>query len=99
MATALRVRLGLLAVLGIFGLFLLQGGITGFVISQSCCIPGEGIACAPENVCNLQQPSPGYSPSLIGTLIILLAVALVVAELRWEEKRRKKEYKKSIRVV
>jgi len=49
-----------LVLLTMAGMFLLGSGITGFIISESCCL-GDG--CSPENMCDvanphLEMPSP-----------------------------------------
>ncbi len=44
----------LLAILAILGVFFLGKGITGYVISQSCCFPPD---CNEEDLCDLARPN------------------------------------------
>jgi hypothetical protein len=44
--------------LAVFSIFLIGKGITGLVVSESCCFPPD---CAPENICDQarnEMPSP-----------------------------------------
>jgi hypothetical protein len=65
--------------LSLLGLFLLGSGITGMVISESCCL---GTACRAETMCdfakpNLESPAGGASPdAFLGLGLILLSVGL-----------------------
>jgi len=82
-------KLILLGIFVLFGFFLLRGGITGNVISQSCCFPPN---CAPENVCTSVGPSiqsPAYmSPddntalSAVGLLLLIISTAMVFGYLK-----------------
>jgi len=58
------------------GLFLLEVGITGFVVSESCCY-GEG--CNPENLCSVFKEQPksfnnDIKIALIGLIILVCSV-------------------------
>jgi hypothetical protein len=65
--------------LSILGLFLLGSGMTGMIISESCCI---GTGCSPENLCDVAKPHlelPGTINShntYIGIGIIMLSISL-----------------------
>jgi hypothetical protein len=84
-----KISLIILAIFLLFGVFLLRGGMTGFVISESCCFPPN---CAPENICtatgaSIEQPAllaPEDSSALsgVGLLLIIISTALVFAYLK-----------------
>ena len=84
-----KIPLTILAIFLLFGIFLLKGGMTGFVISESCCFPPN---CAPENVCtataaSIEQPAllaPQDDSALagVGLLIIVISTALTFAYLK-----------------
>jgi len=62
--------------LALIGLFLLEVGITGFVVSESCCY-GEG--CNPENLCSVFKEQPksfdnDIKIALIGLVVLVCAV-------------------------
>ena len=48
----------LLTLFALSGLYLLGNGMTGLVISQSCCTPGPGVRCPVDSLCEqyAQQP-------------------------------------------
>jgi hypothetical protein len=82
-------QLLLLGLFLVFGLFLLRGGITGNVISESCCFPPN---CAAENICpassaSLESPatlSPEDNDALqgIGLLLIVISISMVFGYLK-----------------
>ncbi len=101
MVRGVLVRLVVLACFTVMGLLLLGAGLTGLVVSQTCCVPGEA-ACDAENMCAvLQQPQSDQTSAALGFGVILLAGLLVTGELLWERKKRKAalERKRRIRVA
>jgi len=97
----LRKPLALLALFALLGLFLLRGGLTGLVLSQSCCMPSsEG--CDAENACTavvVQEPRAQES-ALTGILVFLLAVGLAAGELLMERRKaeRLREERRNVRL-
>jgi hypothetical protein len=94
-----KISLTILAIFLLFGVFLLRGGMTGMVISESCCFPPD---CTPENVCtaidaSIEQPAlltPEDNGALsgVGLLLIIISTALVFAYLkRHVNKMKEKE--------
>ena len=77
----MRANAVLLLILAIIGLYFLGSGVTGLVVSQSCCF---GEACAVENLCPnavLQSPSSQLgsgSQSFIGVLMLLTTITLYI---------------------
>ena len=77
-------KLILLGIFVLFGFFLLRGGITGNVISQSCCFPPN---CAPENVCTAigasiekpayMSPDDNTALSAVGLLLLVISTSMV----------------------
>lgn len=94
----MRYKLILLALFAVFGVFLLRGGITGSVISESCCY---GLECTPENMCpttgaSLESPASmgadDYSAlSFVGFLIVAISIALVFGCLIRKTRQMKRE--------
>nr|MCK4929978.1 hypothetical protein [Nanoarchaeota archaeon] len=93
----MRNKIILLALFILFGIFLLRGGITGFVISESCCFGPE---CAPENMCpvepSLQRPAMLSSEdnnalSVVGLLIIVISVLMIFGYLKKKVRKDKEE--------
>ena len=58
-----------------FGLFFLGKGMTGLVISQSCCFPPN---CHQEYLCQpeLEQPLNNTLPTYFGTILIIFGLIL-----------------------
>jgi hypothetical protein len=91
-------KLILLGIFALFGFFLLRGGITGSVISQSCCFPPN---CTPENVCTATGASiekPAYMPtednnalSAVGLLLLIISAAMVFGYLKIKIKQDKQK--------
>jgi len=85
----MRYKLIILGVLALLGVFLLRGGITGNVISQSCCF---GSDCPAEYLCDAAQPSleqpallsqeDNNALSVTGLLIIVISAMMIYAYLR-----------------
>lgn len=83
------------AILIIASVFLIGGGITGRVISQSCCFPPN---CEPENVCDAAKSSylespmgvedefASYITTLTGLFILLGAIILLHAKHKTKNK-------------
>ncbi len=95
----MKARLFALAAVAVFGLFLLKGVTTGFVVSESCCTP-QTQGCVAEKACPfLQQPAVVDDSSVVGFLILLTAGALVVGEVAWRRQRRKGKEGMTMRVV
>ena len=71
-----------LLALTILGLFLIGSGMTGMIISESCCM---GTGCSPENLCDLAKPhlelpaTANSKGTYIGIGIILLSISLFIA--------------------
>jgi len=97
----MRNKLILLGLFALFGIFLLRGGITGNVISESCCF---GPDCAPENLCpttgaSLEKPATlnyedNTALSGVGLLIIVISASMVYGYSRkkiHEEKEKEKQ--------
>jgi hypothetical protein len=78
-----KTSLIILAIFLLFGVFLLKGEMTGFVVSESCCFPPN---CEPENACtatgaSIEQPAllaPQDESALVGVglLIVIISTAL-----------------------
>lgn len=86
----MRLRLTLIDLFWLFGLFLVGGALTGNVVSQSCCF---GNGCTLENRCTVaetQEPTPPET-TLFGILIIIAAVTVTILELHYERDKRRKE--------
>jgi len=68
----------LLAAFAVFGIVLLGAGITGNVVSQSCCF---GEACPLEDKCfpPPSQAQDDYTLSFIGLALVLISGAVFVA--------------------
>ena len=70
-----------LAALTLLGLFLLGNGITGMVVSESCCV---GTGCSQENLCDVARPNlelpTGQEPLnvYLGLGAVIVSVALFV---------------------
>ena len=91
MRVASLLRIVLLAAFGLFGVFLLGSGLTGLVVSESCCDPRVA-GCDAANACAYllaARPVPGFS--WVGALVVLLALALAVLELHREERMKSPE--------
>jgi len=56
----MKLKIILIIIFALFGIFLLKEGITGFVISQSCCF---GDNCDPECLCDVVKESPKSASS------------------------------------
>ncbi len=90
----------ILAIFLLFGVFLLKGGMTGFVISESCCFPPN---CEPENVCTstgatIEQPAmltPEDNSALsgVGLLIVIISTALAFGYLKTHVNKLKEKEK------
>jgi hypothetical protein len=70
-----------LLALSILGLFLIGSGMTGMVISESCCL---GTGCSPENLCDVAKPHlefPSTTSSrdtYLGVGMLILSVSLFI---------------------
>ena len=94
----MRYKLILLALFAVFGVFLLRGGMTGYVISESCCF---GPDCAPENQCpttGASLESPAYigmedssALSFVGFLVVALSIVMIFGYLIRKTRQMKKE--------
>ena len=93
----MRTKIILLGLLVLFGIFLLRGGLVGFVISESCCF---GKDCVSENLCpnsaSLQSPAllsseDSNALSVVGLLIIVISVLMIFGYMRIEVNKKKKE--------
>jgi len=73
------------------GFLLIGGGITGHVVSQSCCFPPD---CEPENICDSAEAHQRYSASLnianytiyIGEILVLVSIFLYIVMYRHDKK-------------
>ncbi|MBW2990539.1 hypothetical protein KY348_02420 [Candidatus Woesearchaeota archaeon] len=94
----MRNKLIVLGLFAIFGVFLLRGGITGSVISQSCCFGDE---CAPEDQCPIASAAtlekPAYMSSedsnalsLVGVLITVISILMMTGYARMRIRKDEK---------
>lgn len=60
-----------LLILALAGLFLLGKGITGFVVSQSCCFPPD---CDEENLCDSARQPDDVRNLYFGSGIVAIVV-------------------------
>lgn len=75
----------------LIGFFLIGGGITGNVVSQTCCYPPD---CEPENICDFTESNQRYSASLnianyavyIGEILVLASILIYVV-MYWRDKK------------
>lgn len=93
----MRNKLILLGLFALLGVFLIRGGITGYVVSQSCCF---GPDCAPEDLCptsaTLEKPAflsaeDSNALSVVGLLIAVVSVLMIAGYLRQKIKEDKKD--------
>lgn len=77
---SMRSAVVVLTVIAFGGLLFLGSGITGLVISETCC---TGSLCSAENLCDeLQEPTvvnPAHTAVLVGGLLLFLALALYIS--------------------
>lgn len=64
----------LLAAIFVLGLFFLGRGITGMVVSQSCCFPPN---CEKENICEAAGQNEKFSTPVFNTFFILLGIVTI----------------------
>lgn len=64
----------LLAAIFVLGLVFLGRGITGMVVSQSCCFPPN---CDKENACEAAAENATFSTPLFNTFFILLGIVTI----------------------
>ena len=64
----------LFTLLALLGVYLLQEGITGLAIGQSCCFPSSE-NCPPENACNVAKTE---RPAIFNYVLILLGAKLII---------------------
>jgi hypothetical protein len=68
-------------VIALLGFYFLGTGITGFVVSQSCCFPPD---CEQENLCSVSENNNITKGSLwpvftlLGTLLMFAAFLVVI---------------------
>lgn len=79
----LDLKLALLLVLAIFGIYIVGNGITGMTVSESCCF---GDDCPPENQCvspQIEHPAlaDNFYLTIAGVFIFLIACAVGYGEL------------------
>ena len=95
----MRNQLIVLGLFALFGVFLLRGGITGNVISESCCFGPE---CAPENQCptstaaTLERPAflseeDNNALSVVGLLVTVVSMTMIFGYLWRRAKQNKKQ--------
>jgi hypothetical protein len=60
-----------LVVLALLGLFFLGDGITGWIVSQSCCFPPN---CPQEYMCEAASPQLSVQGFYVGAILLTLAV-------------------------
>ncbi|MBU3941808.1 MAG: hypothetical protein KKF74_02750 [Nanoarchaeota archaeon] len=73
------------------GFLLIGGGITGHVVSQTCCYPPD---CEPENMCDFTEQHQKYSASLdianysvyIGEILIFVSILMYILMYRHDKK-------------
>ena len=84
-------RLLIPLVIALVGFFLIGGGITGYVVSETCCYPPD---CEPENMCDFTESNQRYSASLnianysvyIGEILVLVSIIMYVVIYRHDKK-------------
>ena len=84
-------RLLIPLVIALVGFLLIGGGITGNVVSQTCCYPPD---CEPENICDFTESNQRYSASLnianytvyIGEILVLVSIIMYVVMYRHDKK-------------
>ena len=93
-------KLIILGILALLGVFLIRGGITGYVISQSCCF---GPDCASEDLCptsaTIENPAflsaeDSNALSVVGMLIAVVSVMMIAGYLRMKTRQEKIEEEK-----
>ena len=77
----MKFRAVILILFALAGAYVMQGNITGNVISESCCIGPE---CAPETACNFQDGEDRGQLFLffLGTAVFVFSMLLIFLELR-----------------
>jgi len=63
-----------LAVIFLLGLVFLGRGITGMVVSQSCCFPPN---CDKENICEAAAEDVKFNTPIFNTFFILLGIVTI----------------------
>ncbi len=58
----------------LIGIVFLGSGITGMVVSETCCFPPD---CSPENMCVLEKQSANTVSAVGFALVIFFAVYIV----------------------
>jgi len=66
-------KIMLLAVIFLVGFVFLGRGITGMVVSQSCCFPPD---CDKENMCEAARDDVKFTTPVFNTVFIILGVAI-----------------------
>jgi len=62
-----------LSFLFIIGFYFLGRGLTGMVVSQSCCFPPE---CDAENMCEAARDDIKFTTPVLNTFFIIFGVAI-----------------------
>ena len=92
----MQYKLILLGLFALFGVFLLRGGITGNIISQSCCFGPE---CAPEYQCptgaGIESPAllsaeDNNALSIVGLIMIFISGIMIFVYMRKRERNNNK---------
>jgi len=71
----MRARIILVALITFAGLFILSQGLSGMVVSQTCCFPPN---CAPENRCTFSESNPEQSVMIGSTLFFLPLIYIAI---------------------
>ena len=67
-------KIVLLAVIFVLGLVFLGRGITGMVVSQSCCFPPN---CDKENICESAAEDIRFNTPIFNTFFILMGIVTI----------------------
>jgi len=70
----MRNKILLLAFLAILGIYFVHQGVTGLVISETCCV---GTSCT-ENACNFDVKSAGDIFSITAGLVLVFIAVLYI---------------------
>lgn len=90
MRDALKAKLLVLAAFGLLGVVMLGTGITGAVVSESCCVPdAHGGGCPAEQRCSVSEAASTDATTMVLGLLLIVGASLIIAgELMLEKQRR-----------
>ena len=87
----MRNQLLILGFFALFGVFLMQGGITGYAVAEECL--EHGVCPEPEYKASFERPAflnsgESNALSIVGLLITLISVMLIIGYLRINIKKK-----------